>query len=233
MTVLAAAQAAGLRLLGVKPISLFSAPDQVAQELADLAGDVAADIVGAHDWQALKELAELAGDGATIALDLPADFGRMVKDPKIHSKRYPLTDFCAAADEDDWLRLADLGFAATPGTWIMLGGKLNVYPAMPVGEAARFYYIRSRPVRSAAGERKASFTEDTDEFFLAQRLLELGLIWRWRAQKRMEYAEDLANYEKALESAVAADKGGKLLKPRRRARIGDASRPVYPGAIVR
>lgn len=232
MTVLAAAQAAGLRLLGTKPSSLFSAPDQFAQELADLAGDVATEIVDAHDWQALKVLAELAGDGATIALDLPADFGRLVKAPKIHSKLYPLTDFCAAPDEDEWLRLVDLGFAATPGTWILLGGKMNVYPAMPVGEKARFYYIKARPVRSVAGEAKPSFTADTDEFVLPQRLLELGLIWRWRAQKRMEYAEDMANYGLVLERAIAADKGGKLLRPRRRAmRIGEAPGPVYPGSI--
>ncbi|MCD0415687.1 hypothetical protein LOC51_00535 [Rubrivivax sp. JA1024] len=233
MSVLAAAQTAGLRLVGIKPTSLFSTSDQFAQELAELATDIAADILGAHDWQALKALAELAGDGATVALDLPVDFARLVKAPKIHSKLYPMTDFCAASDEDEWLRLVDLGFAATPGTWILLGGKLQIYPAMPTGEKARFYYIRSRPVRPIAGEAKAAFTLDTDEFVLPQRLLELGLMWRWRAQKRMEYAEDMANYELALERAIAADKGGKLLRPGRRAvRIGDAAGPVYPGSIV-
>lgn len=233
MTVLSAAQSAGIRLLGVRPATLFSTTDPFSLELADLAGDVAVDIAESYDWRRLMTLAAIPGDGASIAFDLPAGYDRMPKKEDIHSANWKTANFRKARDLDDWIYIQDTAISGTPGSWIILTGKLQIFPAMPIGETARFYHLTNKIVALSAtvDGTKAMFTLDTDCFVLSERLLTLGLIWRWRAQKRMEYAEDLANYEVALQRAIAKDKGSNILTVGAK-RVPSGVNIAFPGSIA-
>jgi hypothetical protein len=168
----------------------------------------------------LKLLKSYAGDGATVAFDLPTDYGRMLKKGKLHSSTWKNASYAQARDEDEWLYLQDTNISGTPGVWILLGGKLQIFPPMPVGETARHYYISNKIVAAADGAAgsKTAFTLDADAFVLSERLLKLALIWRWRSLKRMEYSEDMTNYEIALAEEVAKDKGQRILVSRPPAR---------------
>lgn len=262
MTVLSAGQSAGIRLLGRRPASLFSDSDVFGLELGELATEAATDIAEYYDWQKLKILQQHAGDGSTIAFDLPADFGRMLKDGEIHSLTWRNRPFRMAADENDWIRQKQIGPSGNPGVWIILSGQLQIFPPMPVGEVAEYYYISNRIIAESAGllsaisssqlvddrgntlidDRsipligfqtflsKSAFTDDNDVFVLSERLLTLSLIWRWRAQKRMEYSEDLTNYETALATAVGTDKGARVIVVGKRRTRFDPS-TVFPGHI--
>jgi hypothetical protein len=226
VSVLTAAQSAGVKLLGVKPGSLFSTTNKFAMELADLANDVATDIAKAHDWQQLRKLATLSGDGVKIAFDLPADYDRMLKATDVHSKNWKSAKFIAVRDEDQWLYIQQTAATGAPGYWIMLGGKFQIYPPMPVGEEAQFYYVRNTIVNGA----NATFSSDGETFALSERLLMLGLVWRWRAQKKMDYAEDMTNYELALEKLIASDKGSQKLVAGRQ-RVPTNAAIAFPGAL--
>ena len=233
MTVLAAAQSAGLRLLGKKPNSLFGT-DQFGLELGELATEAAVAIAEYHEWQTLKILKAYAGDGSTMAFDLPTDFGRMLKKGCVHSFTWKNANYRPARDEDEWLYLLDTNISGTPGVWILLGGQLQIFPVMPVGETARHYYISKNivaPSDGAAG-KKVKFSADGDAFVLSERLLTLALIWRWRAQKRLEYAEDMTNYEIALADEVTKDKPAKPLIVGRQ-RIPANTAIAYPGVLGR
>jgi hypothetical protein len=225
MTVLSAAQAAALRLLGRKPPSIFSSSNTFEMELADLATEAAIAIAKEHEWQKLKKLATLTGDGSTTVFDLPTDYDRMVKDGNVHSSLYQTAYFSRVDSLDDWILIGDTLAEPSPGGWIIIGGQMNIKPAMASGETARFYYI-SKYIASG----KAAFSADADEFLLPERLLTLGLIWRWRAQKRMEYAEDLQNYEIALSQEIARDRGARIINVGSQRYSGNVSLP-YPGQL--
>lgn len=225
MTVLSAAQSAALRLLGRKPTTIFSSSSTFEMELADLATEAAIAIAKEHEWQKLKTLATLTGDGSTTSFDLPTDYDRMVKDGNLHSSRYQTAYFSRVDSLDDWILIGDTLAAPSPGSWIVLGGQMNIKPAMASGETARFYYI-SRYIASG----KVVFSADADEFILPERLLTLGLIWRWRSQKRMEYAEDLQNYEIALSQEIARDRGARIISVGPQRYSGNVSMP-YPGQL--
>jgi hypothetical protein len=77
---------------------------------------------------------------------------------------------------------------------------------------------------------KAAFTADADAFVLPERLLKLDLIWRWRALKRMEYSEDMVNFNMAMEKAISKDKGTRILVAGRQ-RIPYNVRNAYPGPL--
>jgi len=232
MSVLTACQQAAVKLNQTQPSSVFSTTDPFAVQLALAANEAAEAILSGYDWQKLKTLATFTGDGATEAFDMPADYARMPKKAKVHSTTWQNALFVQATDEDDWLYTKDIGITGTPGKWIILGGQFQVFPAMPVGETARFYYISNKIIgASATALTKTSFTDDTDVLFLNEKLLRLGIIWRWRADRRMEYAEDLTNFEIAMAEEYGGDKGSRNLTVGR-VRVPGSVDTAYPGTIT-
>lgn len=232
MSVLSAAQSAGIRLTGEKPASLFSpigSNSRFANELADLATDIAIDIAKQHDWRALTKLATITGDGTSIAFDLPSDFDRMTLKSAVHSGSWEQWRYEPARDLDQWQDILTFAGTGMPGWWILLGGKIQLTTgnsvALGVGTTAKFYYVSNGIAPS-----KAAFSDDNDAFTLSERLLTLGLIWRWRQQKRQEYGEDMKNYELALEKEIARDKGSQLLIGGV-GRLPGGVRASYPGAL--
>jgi hypothetical protein len=226
MSVLSAAQSAALRLSQSRPTSLFSGSDTFSAEMADLATETAIAIAKEHDWQALTKLATLTGDGTAIAFPLPADYDRMLIKAKLHSLRFRTATFTPARDLDQWLYLNDFLVTGTPGNWIILGGQMQIFPAMDTSETARFYYITNQIVNGS----QAGFTADTDTFVLPERLLTLGLIWRWRSMKKTEYAEDMQNYEIALSEEINRDKGSHVITVGRQ-RAASGVPVAWPGQI--
>lgn len=225
MSVLSAAQSAAIRLSQTRPTSLFSTTATFDLEMADLATETAVSIAKAHDWQALTKLATLTGDATSIAFDLPTDYDRMLIKAKVHSLTFRTATFTPARDLDDWLYLNDFLVTGTPGNWVILAKQMQIFPAMSASETARFYYISN-----LISGTKTTFTADADVFALPERLLTLGLIWRWRSQKRVEYSEDMSNYEIALSEEINRDKGSHIITVgRQRSAVGVP--PAWPGQI--
>lgn len=225
MSVLSAVQSAAIRLSQGKPNSLFSTTVTFNLEMADLANETAVAIAKEHDWQALTKLCTLTGDGSKIAFDLPSDYDRMPIKQAVHSATWEQWRYERARDLDEWQDLQTFIGAGVPGWWIILSDQMNIYPAVATGDQAKFYYISNQ-----ISGTKAAFTADTDNFILSERLLTLGLIWRWRSQKRAEYAEDMRNYEIALAQEIGRDKGARIIAsgaPRYRGDI----RYSYPGRL--
>jgi hypothetical protein len=63
-----------------------------------------------------------------------------------------------------------------------------------------------------------------------ERLLTLSLIWRWRASKRLEYAEDMQNFNIAFGEETAKDKGSRMLIAGRQ-RVPYNVKAAYPGPL--
>lgn len=215
MTVLSAAQSAMIRLVGKKPTTLFGSQDQMEVEIADLATDVAVDIAGSNDWRALTKLYTITGDGVASSFDLPPDYDRMALAQSVHDPNNWFWGYSRVTDLDEWIQITTSGFfGIVPGWWIILAGKMQFAPVPADGAQATFPYVSRNVGVSATSTPIAAFTKDDDSFVLDERLLTLGLIWRWKAQKGLEYAEDLANFEKAFSESAARDKGATAIRGR-------------------
>src|SRR6185312_7607658 len=210
MSILQVCQDAAVELNQPKMTSVFSSTDPFVAELLLQAKETAQALLKEeHDWRDLTKLATLQGDATTIQFPLfgvggnAPDFVRMVKNGKLHSLRFRNATFRKARDLDEWLYLNDSLLVGSPGNWILLGGAMQIFPPMPINDTARFYYVSNLIVNGATSS--ADFKADSDTFVLDERMLRLGIIWRWRAAKRMEYAEDLQNYEIAKQAAMGND----------------------------
>lgn len=227
MTVLTACAEAAIELNQSEPASLFSTTDQFAKELRTQANKTAKAVLKAYDWQKFTALKTMTGDGSTTSFALPDDYDRMPLKSNVLTSQFA-SPLAKARDLDQWLDFQLRPFVGTPGFWIVLGGTMQILPALATGVTAKFYYIKNRIV---AGGTKTEFTADGDTFDLPERLITLGVIWRWRAQKRKEYAEDMRNFEIALAEEMTRDKGSRVLTVGRQ-RIGMDAELAHPAIVV-
>lgn len=223
MTALSAAQSAMIRLIGRKPSTVFSSTEKTMVEIADLITEVGVDIMKSHDWSALTKVHTITGNGTDTAFPLPSDYDRMSLAQSVSDGASWFWGYSQAPDMDTWIAIQD-GFylgAVSPGWWMMLGGQFQFQPAPGDSSTAKFPYVSNNIAISDQGVAKAAFGADSDTFVLDERLLTLGLIWRWRAQKRMDYSEDMQNYEIALSQAQTRDRGATVIRSNGRYRPGN------------
>ena len=218
MSVFSAIKRAVLRAEGTHITEAYSSTDQVSLEMADLANEVAEDIAKGYDWRDLTKVHTITGDGVQTAFLKPADYDRMVGSSAVDDVANWFWGYHPFRSVNEWMQFVNGGYGLMqPGGWIIIGGEYQFYPA-PTGDAT-FPYISGWYARSESGVIKEEFTADDDTFALDERLLTLGLIWRWKAQKGLEYSEDMASYNLALSQAQARDKGARVIE-RRIPRIG-------------
>lgn len=236
MTVLQAAKDAAVKLNRAQPTSLFSPTGDIAfaAELLLAAKETAESLVKEeHDWRDLTLMATCQGDASTVIFPFSTvapTFERMIKGADVHSLRFKNATFRWAKDLDEWLFIKDNLLVGSPGNVVQLNGAIQIFPPMPVSDTGRFFYISNYYAVSAAGVSQATFLADTDTFALDERLLRLGIIWRWRADKRLEYAEDLKNYEIAKEAAIGKDKGNQAITVGRQ-RVSRSTQIAYPAML--
>jgi hypothetical protein len=210
MTVLSAIQDACAVIPLRQPVSVFGSDDRVSLELQGLANVMGRRIAEHHDWQALKKLATISGDGVTEAFNLPSDFNGMIRDGRLWSSRIQ-TPYSHVISLDQWLEMEVRDYMSAVGRWTIAGNQILMKPAPVTGETVKYYYNSNLYATDASSMPIAAFANDDDIFRLPEWLLTLGMIWQWRANKGLPYAEDMQNYEEEKERRIAKDKGARLL----------------------
>lgn len=87
------------------------------------------------------------------------------------------------------------------------GGKLYIDPTPSAADSASFAYRSSWWCEDSGGNGQAEWAADTDVGRLDEELMKLGLLWRWKAAKGLDYAEDFNTYEaRILEASNEGEK---------------------------
>lgn len=216
MTVGSAMSSAAMRLFGRRPNTFFGATGTFEQELCDLVNDVAHDIAERQDWQALTRVYRLSSDGVSTEYPFPSDYSRQLVDSALQDPENFAFGYTQITDINDFLHREMRGFMPYPGGWIMYDNKFHFVPPPRTGVAAVFPYITKNYARSVDGASKSAFTTDSDEFLLEERLLTLGLVWRWRENKKLDYTGDMERFEEALAEVGTKDRGSRIIRSRTR-----------------
>jgi len=212
MTLLSACQSAAIRLIGKKPTTIFSATDTFSLQLQDLSNEVARDIAKSQDWQALIKVYLITGDGTTKEFPLPSDYDRMLVDTNLYDALNWAWGYKRIINPSDWLQYEIYDWQLiVPGAWTILGGEFRFVPAPYDGAEAKFVYISRNIVTAADGTTKQFFTKDDDTFVLDERLLTLGLIWKWREMEGMDATNAQSDFQKAFDEVSGRDKGARII----------------------
>lgn len=228
------------------------ANNRTMQEMLALANEMGQRIAyDTRDWTALKAIATFTGDGAfvppqpdplavwtgTTAFALPANYKRMLLTANVWRSTDTQQPMHFIPDADEWLqRRAYNASDISCGEWTIIGGQMCIWPIMagPVAATppvpavtATFVYLDRNCVVLTSGGYGDSFMADTDRFRLDERLLKLGMVWQWKAQKGSPYAEDMGSYSDALANMMGHDSPAPILIDRRP--MSHAIRSASPG----
>jgi hypothetical protein len=204
--------------------------NRTMQEMLSLANEMAQRIAyDVRDWTQLKKVQTYNGDGAATAFNLPANYKRMLLTSNLWRSTSSLVPMRFVPDTDEWLQRRSRNYVDAYGEWTMLGGQIQIWPAMVVGQSAYHGYLDKNCVALASGGNGNSFQADNDSYVLDERLLKLGMIWQWKANKGSPYAEDLATYGDALSFVTSHDSPAPILIGRKP--ISANARVAYPWPV--
>jgi hypothetical protein len=200
--------------------------NRTMQEMLALANEMAQRIAyDTRDWTLFRKTASYAGDGVATAFNIPADYKRMLLTGNVWRSTQTLYPMRFVPDTDEWLNRRARNIYDAAGEWTLLGGQMRIAPVLAVGTSAYYPYLEKNCINLNSGGYGDSFTADTDSFRLDERLLKLGMVWQWKANKGTSYAEDMGTFGDALAIAMGHDSPAPIIIGRRPASEG---RTAYP-----
>lgn len=213
----------------VVPTSVFSniSGNRTMTEMLALANEMGQRIAyDTRDWQRLRATMTFVGTGSATTFSLPANFRRLLLTSNGWRSSNAVTPMRFVADTDEWLNRRARNIYDAFGEWTILGGQILIVPAMSSGESAYFAYMSKNCVTLASGGSGDTFQADGDSFALDERLLKLGMIWQWKAQKGSPYNEDLGTYGDALAYVMGHDSPAPIIVGHKS--ISTSARTAYP-----
>jgi len=195
------------------PTTVLGTSDVQVLQMLRLLEEEGNDLSMRNEWEALTIEAshttvatESQGSITTIA----SNGFRYIKNDTIwdRTNKLPVLGPLSAFD---WQTLKAVNVTGPQYRFRIRGGKLLVNPTPTAGYSWFFEYITKNWILGADGVTyKQYFTLDTDTILLPEDLVLMGLRWRWKKEKGLDYAEDFSTYEMQVKQQTGRD-GGKAV----------------------
>ncbi len=220
------------------PTSVITSSDPNAPLLLRLANQEGNELSRRHDWVNLVIDATQISVATDKQTALPADWDRFVSYPEIWNRSLGLP-YSGPTSPRTWGTIKGLAVTSSaPGWWrlnwddvISNRFVIEITPAPTAGQTLAYYYVTNTWCQSSTGSLQASWQSDTDIGFIPERLMTLGIVWRYKKSKGLDYAEDMSTYEREVERACSRDKGAGVIRPRSATR-GDLPPYSWTGTVT-
>jgi hypothetical protein len=174
------------------PSSWITANEDEHVEIRDdFLRETVGDLLDRADWpQPIGAQVTIAGTGVADYA-LPSDFRRLqrnvysVFDEQLDAPGIPVTT------DGDWVELLDAGIAGADRFYRLTGydGNYSIsFEAAPTTNIV-LSYVSNNWKATAAGVPGTMFTAIDDILILPDRLIEAGIIWRWRERRGMPFQD--------------------------------------------
>lgn len=233
MTLLSTIQRAAVLAGMPRPGTAAQAPDSATAQMVELARQDAEELAARIDWSALtKQQVFTTVAGVAQPSGLAADYARMTYNGELRQDAR-LWHLSGPTNDIDWDRFVQFPQGSLPSRWRIFGGQMQILPAPSAGQVLRYDYISRNLFKAADGTPKAVWDTDTDTCVIPEPIIGLGVIWRWRALKGLDYGEHMVTAENAISRAAGNDGGGRSALTAPRSRGGLGAVPAYPGVLGR
>lgn len=203
MTLLVIVQHAADRLGLTRPSTVISSPDENARILLGLAQEEGESLADRHTWQALQTEYTFSTADTVASYALPSGFDTLIKDTVFNrtSRRRMQGDLSPSQWQETQASLVTM---VNPAFRIR-GSLFYISPTPTAVETIAYEYVTKNWCQSSGGTGQAAWAADTDVGLLDEELFKLGVIWRYKAKKGFDYAEDMNTYEIAVNKAILKD----------------------------
>ena len=212
------------------PATAFSNTNNTVEQMVRLVYVEGRDLLKRHDWNKLLTVESLTCGASNAQTGYPvAAFDRMARGTDVWNatRQWPIN---GPSSSEEWRDLITRVTVAWPQYWRLIGGVLNVYAPVS-GDTITYEYITNKWILQTGTTAAATLVGDTDTFIFPEQLMELGLVWRWKQSKQLDYAEDMKTYQICLADSISSDKGGSRVISTMR---GEVERPfrTWPGTVT-
>lgn len=200
------------RLLSIPvPTAVVTSTDIQVRQLWELANEEGYELAGSFDWQALRQQYTFVTVASAVqASALAADMDHFISNSFFNRTTQrnvygPITpQQWQAIQAQPQLNRVFLSFVERDGQFL-------ITPTPAAGETIAYEYISSYWAKTAGGVAKAEFTLDTDTTYLSERVIILGVRWRFLKSKGLDYAEDFRTYMTERAQTQARDGGATVI----------------------
>ncbi len=181
---------------------------ETTQLLYELAMQEVEETAQAKDWPILRRTQSFTASLASLqsAPGKPGDFDRAIPDTfwNVSTDRR----MYGPINDQQWAEYNGWPVTSQITQYVMFRyDGLHIFPAPTVADTITFDYIINTPWESSGGTAKTAPTLDTDVSKLGDRLLRLGVIWRYKQTKGRDYAEDMRSHQFAIEEEYSKQIG--------------------------
>lgn len=194
-----------------RPTSVYGASDQTARMMVTLSNQEGVALSRRHPWQRIVATHSFATVDGTVAYDLPSGFDRLIEGTIWNNTQSrpvvgPITP-------QRWRMLNAQGITATWQAVYVVGNQLKFTPTPSAAETIALEYVSKYWCASAADTSadQSAWQDDTDETFLDEECMTLGLVWRYLRAKGLDYGEAFRSYELEVNNRMAHDGGMRVL----------------------
>lgn len=217
MTTVADVLSKAARACSVKaPSNWVTSATDTGAEFRDLLAETVDEILDRVDLpEPFTKDVVITGTGVET-YTLPTDYKRLTRDCNaVYETTTNRRDCIPVTSNGAWTYLKETGSAGGERFYRLSGDDLNgssisFYRPLETGSSVTVSYV-SKNWMSASGVAGSAWTAVTDSLLLPARIVELGVVWRFRQRKGIEYASRLAEYEARLARLINDGRGLKSL----------------------
>lgn len=186
-----------------RPTSIIGNTDPGVRQMLALANEEGQELAARHRWQALirectfttvaspADLVVVASGFDYILTDTVWDRTRDQRVPPMTAETWQAYQASSSTGPTMRYRIMDSAF--------------YLYPDPGAGRDMAFEYVTKNWNQTTGGVEQDAWANDTDTGLLSEKLMALGLIWRWKKAKGMEYGEDFSTYERRVANDISRD----------------------------
>lgn len=210
------------------PTTVMGSLDTQVQQLRRLLQEEGMDLAKRGDWEGLLVEAThttLAAEDQGAITSIATNGFRSITNETMWDRtdKLPVPLIGSVA----WQGMKAMASISPRYRYRLRGGKLLLTPTPPAGHTLAFEYVSKNWILGADGTTyKKYFTLDTDTIILPEELVLMGLRWRWKKEKGLDYAEDMRTYEYQVADALGRDGGHEVLS------MDGGQRHAQPGIWV-
>lgn len=190
---------------GSAPAAVASSSETLPKQLLAWAKAELDILAHRHNWQALIAEQTITTANGTETYALPSDWDRYISETFWDATNYwPVPGSVAAAT---WqaLKRGIIPGVQSRKNFRVKGSLVYIFPTPTSVTTLIGEYITNKPVSSALGVAKATFTADDDTCLLPERLIRMGIKWRLLRAKGFDYTEEMNEQQREIELAIARD----------------------------
>jgi len=169
--------------------------------------DTVRELVRRNDWKQLTFSQQYAGTGGET-YTLPADFLRLASGDNAVYENQPNRRPCVSVVQDgDWTEIKQLNFAGVQRYYRLNGSNIDFFRPLPTGGTVTLAYVSKNWKLDSTGTTPGeAWTAESDVSLIPGHLLQLGVVWRFRRHKGLQYLDRKVEYETELARAIADDR---------------------------